>query len=1642
MKKYTRILSLLLALSMLFSLCTTPVFAEEKDEVKGSISATLRLDYAQKLSVLRERSIQVELIRDESSIVTIPLTAAQDTRINGYPVQTNLRDADGGDLLNGDWPTFLDVNIQNLPQGNYTMKFTGRGYRTFEQEVTIKDFSQHVMLGTSDATFTLGDLNGDGKVTSVDQERLSENLGKTDSAAVREYDLNGDGQINIVDLAYVTRNVDSANQGIMGTAEVRSTYILSPADQNTIASELVEAGSQVRSGELSDLFQDNGKSVQIESTQPGGTIDIPIPLRQSEMIEEIKVVSPEIEKGTILVEYQDGITEEISFDNRVPVGVYAISRDEGKNIVTVDLGRRVAVKKVTISVAKTSKGYVTVESIEFLREIVPETPVAANNMVKNLEAVPSSEKVELRWDTLPNVTGYRVVYYLTDKPETKRELPVNRNRVTVDGLENLKEYTFVITPTADAWVGKPVSVASTPIPSGPPDAPDMVTVSSLDGALYVTWKNAKNATYYKVFYAKENGEYQQSGGKLAGTGTTITGLENGSTYLIYIVAGNDVGEGKASRIYQGTPETVNYDRPAGIPTEGVLDYTAIEKVWLAASYNVSPSSYAANRPFKAENMYDGDFSTHWTSHSYGDGNWWNSKKIFCTFKEPVDISSVIWVPRLDGGYAANLRVYTVTVWQEGEDLEGPGHVVAPNPETVNAASVNNWLKVRNNPAVTKFAVLPFEPTKNVVKVSITIEQVGYSAVSLSELMFMQYDPMHSLPDCIDALFADTLHTTLAAGVTHSEIDALRTRLNSDEKNYYLNVETMADELALAEELLTGESKGVILHGISSRSGAADSAKYGQAGSELQPLGVAAKAGDEITIYASGIPSGQQVSVYATQYNAEVSAWRASLGTLENGKNIFVVPKIGSQNTARGGSLYLTYSGTSPEDVSLHIRRATDIPVLELSQWYTLTEMERKELIGAYLDELGAYPDKVGVNGSNLQTNCLNVTEISMPSILLSIPAQAVLTGVGYTAGSSRDEMIAVLYRNVLAWEDVMHICKTTQGIDRTYQNNDMTSRQNIRCMQMFAGAFMYAAGNHIGIGYNSCAGMVRGKPVSMLPAGTSANGLFGWGIAHEIGHNMDKLGKAEITNNIYSLMVQTYDGQANTLTSRLEASNKYEQIFTKVAQGYPGASNNVFVQLGMYWQLHLAYDDAGDPMGFYNRFFKAWKNGTYTQGAKSYDDKVALTAAGVSGKDLTEFFTRWGMSLSQDTLDTLRNYAKESRAIWYLTDQSRRERINASPAATGNVTAVAALDENTHNEIVVRIDASGINGTVQGYEILRNGVSIGFTTASTYTDVIGTGNHKTYEYQVKAYDILGNQIGAAANAGQVRVAYDATLDPADYTVRKDGTEVTFTLKRETSVSGIKLRGTACPNSGSYTVTVTDAAGTVNVAKTGDFSANQAVDDLNSFLAYFNKPGADSEDTRIWTYDAKTVTISGIPETMEASDVMLVSYAGDDVSFLSGCFAGRLSEDYVYGTETDDVITAGTLVIVGNYRGDPVYNGVKIRGRFTATSLDENGEPVTKMEERDMDGYSLLFAEIPKDGAVSDISDGIFIFVPDVQKEAELQGESHCDGMNLLPSMIRAEIFRTDDPNDTSSKRTTAETLWVSAPGGDDLPVVVLKRSGT
>lgn len=699
----------------------------------------------------------------------------------------------------------------------------------------------------------------------------------------------------------------------------------------------------------------------------------------------------------------------------------------------------------------------------------------------------------------------------------------------------------------------------------------------------------------------------------------------------------------------------------------------------------------------------------------------------------------------------------------------------------------------------------------------------------------------------------------------------------------------------------------------SRSGSASEDRAaGQTASDLQPLGITARAGATVAIYAE-FPDDATVYVVPTQYYGESGVWKGTPVALKNGRNYITVQKIGSLSDTRGGMLYLTYAGSNPEDIKLQVRvlsNAWEMPVLELSNWYSMGQSARKDAIRAYVQELEAYVS--GLSGANYKTDVRNATEISTPSVLLSLPADQVLAGLK-GVGNDENAMVEAMYQNVLAWEEELFVANQVQGIIdsstalSSYQY-PMTTRQNIRYMRMFAGAFMYAAGNHIGVEYGSTSALVQGKPTSVTGAG-SANGLFGWGIAHEIGHNMDKLGKAEITNNIYSLALQAWDGSSMSLNTRLTEDGRWADIFNKVAQGRPGSA-----------------------------------------------------------------------------------------------------------------TVTASVEESQVTLTIQHTDASKI----LGYEIRRNGVASAFTTGSTYTDNLGAANNRTYTYSVVPVDKLGN-LGSEAKANEVRVAYDKTISSDLYTLVHDGDTATITMKNGTSVpvTGIKVTGTDL--SGSYTVQVKASAGADwTDAKTGELS-----DDL---VAYFTKPGAKPDDTRIWTYDAAVVKITGIPESAQ---VELLDYPGDRVDFYEGAAVGVLKDNFQYGDRADEVIPAGTLVILGTYRGDPTYNYVSVEAVYNTTSEADEANGVTTIT-RAMNGYGLLFAEIPEDGAVSDTSDGFFLFVPDLEKEKELNDQSGVT--DDYPLEIRINFYRTDVPNINQGGRITSETLWLSFPSEDDLPSIELTGS--
>ena len=1594
MKPVRRLISGMLSLLMVCSLCLTalPATADAAPTgtaLTGSIGLTIRFDLPQTAAGAAARNIRLQVSSGGQTTV-IPLPQGMDgENALDADISVSVKNTDGAVLINESRVGYYEVVLSGLPAGGtqYDLALTGDGYKTFSRTVTLDSYSQHMIVGTGDGTFSLGDVNGDGVVDDGDLAVIDAQLGQRITTQTAELDLNGDGQIDITDLAYVNRS-----RNAFGQPQLLDTTAIVPPQ--------LDAAGLTLSGSPDDLFQ--GDAPVTVTPGEGKVLELPILFSEDAgvVMSEIRITCPDaagaVQAGTALVELANGTTLTIPFDATLPQGVQAVGRNIGERTVSIDLGSKVAVKKVTIQVTATAgqTGFATVTKIEFLKDIVPDNPQNEADKVKGLTTTPGNGQVALNWGSMPNVTGY-IVAYGTSSNALTQTAASNTNHVVVSGLENLKTYYFQVTAVNGDWTGTPSRVVSAmPQPNGVPGAPSNIRVTESDQSLRLSWGSTKDASYYQVFY-RTAGErsFRQFGGDLTTTAATITGLTNGTTYEVAVKAGNQRGTGPYSATASGTPKKEELVMP-NLPTEDRIDNSMVQSVVMENPGNVN-RSLCPN--FTTADVIDNDAATYWVANQ-----WWVSSRFTYTFKEPQDMNYAILVPYLGGNHKYALNTYTV---------------VAKNSagETILAQSLYSARSMDPNK---NYIVLTFPMLEDVKELSISLnEREGNGCrVSISDMAFYKSD---SLAEDVAALFADGSFTTLRPGVTQAFVDALSARLEA-KADFYLDLARLRDELKLASALLKGDSSGLglVSGSFQSRSATKDS-QYGQSASDFQPLGVTARAGSTVAVYAS-LPTDAPVYVVPTQYFGESGVWRGTPIKLENGRNYIYVTKIGSLTDERGGPLYLTYAGNSPKAIKIQIRvdqNAFTMPVLELSNWYDMDETARRYHIRAYVEQLQSHVNALG--GAKMATDIRNVTEISTPSVLLSIPADRALAGLT-GVGADVNRMVDTMYQGVLAWEDELYIANQVQGIvpaggARTdAYRYPMTTRQNIRYMRMFAGAFMYAAGNHVGVGYGSTQGLVCGRPVSATGVG-STNGLFGWGIAHEIGHNMDKLGKAEITNNIYALAIQAWDGASMVKNTRLTTSNIWPAIYAKTAAGRSGAASNVFVQLGMYWQLHLAYDTGAKPLDFYNRFFTIWKSGKYS--GFSYDERVALAASEVANRNLTAFFTRWGMILSDEVKNTLSSYPAEPRAVWYLNDESYAYRLNNGAAFQGTVTVSSAVKDNE-----VTLTISGGNNTVLGYEVRRNGKPIGFTTGNTYTDNLGAANNLTYTYSVVPVDKLGN-MGAAAAAPEVRVAYDKTISASLYTVSAAGDGIEFTMRGSAvPVAGLKVSGGGL---GGCTVSVKENSAaawkTVNLGPV----------DGTGTLAYFAKPGA-AGDSRIWLYDVYALRVTGLPA---GAGVELLDYPGDRIDLYEGASVGRLAQPLVYD---GGVVPAGTVVIVGTYRGDPVYNTVEIQARYntTAEAQEENG--VTSIE-RAVNGYSLLYAEIPADGAVSDTSDGFWVFVPDWEAEKALNASTGVTADD--PIEFRVVFYRTDDPNSSASRRVTSETLWVSFPQTDTLPQLVLTGEG-
>ena len=1418
----------------------------------------------------------------------------------------NTKTANRDQDLNGDGI----VDITDIALVNHHINAKGTqvsgAYEYFTEEVVSSEKSEKLLKEASvTLTGNLSDLSSGDKIVTLTSDK----------------DISKESPLQIPLVLGETIEMDAIELNMASSTTIENGYVvIETKDGSEILAPFTKSASSARSKSSSITVSLGGKvsvkkaTISITDVYNSNGSKKAVSLKEVKFLQDIEKQERVLELATVTD------LKAVTSVNSVNLSWGSVPNATGYKIYygtsSTALNKVLVVDKTSATINDLENGttyYFSVSATADNNESAKSKVVSAviKNVTKptkpeNLKVTSTKDlTAEISWQAVENATSYKVYYKKESVSSYTLSTTVSTTSAVVKLPENNTTYDIYVTAVnsageSDASTSVKATIANTTPITKPTKPENLKVIAEYDLTAEISWQAVENATSYKVYYKKESVSSYTLSTTVSTTSAVVKLPENNTTYDIYVTAVNSAGESYASTSIKATPRSTGITPPT-LPTENKISNSNIESVKLYDN-NFYDSTLYPNG-FKAEWVIDENYNTSWVARSFVDTN-----EFHFVFKDPITSDYVIQVPRLDGNYRNAINSYNIKFWYDGDNLNG-------NASYSYNATLTNTAKDKS------YLVLNFPKQKNIKKMAIATYVNNPSInVSASEFVFYSYN---DIEDRVANLFIDGTFTQLNNGVNSEKIDALEKEINNINP-LIINKEQLLKVIEAARNLLNKDTSndtsviGIIKDNFKSIDKQKDYEKYDVGISDFQPLGITAKAGEEIVIYAE-IPEGEVVTVTATQYYANYYGLTSGEIKLKKGRNVISVPKIGNLDLSySGGPLYASYSGSNPSKVKLNIIGGTKIPYLELND-RSLSEAEIKNRVSTFIGEVEKL---VPTLSTPLDTNFLNHVEISLPDVLLSLPADKVLEGINSAAGGanvSRDVKVQGFLTNKEAWEETIKIIYRTYGID-DHINNGLQSRQNIRYMRMFTGAFMYAAKDHIGIGITSVAELMKGKPVSTLSSGATSNQLFTWGIAHEIGHVLDKLGIAEITNNIYSLYVQTYDGKNNTLTSRLETSDSYMSAYQHVSSGKQSlpekVPDNYFLSLVMYWQLHLAYDGPND--NFYNKLYKKFRETDSTLNGLNYIEKFAVLASKTAEKDLTEFFTRWGANLSDKAKQIIKGlgYEEETRPIYYFNDEVRRQRLTGKTVTIpSNINITVEKDIEKQNKvpnkvkgyIVIKAENTDISGLI-GYEIQRDGKPVGFTKNAEVTAYI---DYLTSDYAGKE---VNYSVVAIAIDGNKKVVYEGKISigandfNSNYREARSISEedTSFTTKFEDiqPISGILLElkeDQKIPTNGSINIGIKNESGEISTVCKIDLEnfLNTLENDQQILVNFKNL-----EDNQTSIYNISEVSVTG---NYENFNISLISDTGQKIA-LNHTSGNSISN--LHSTREVDTINAEKLASVG------------------------------------------------------------------------------------------------------------------------------------
>ncbi len=1646
---------------------------------------------------------------------------------------------------------FLDVNTRTarfeLVPGTYAVSVEAEKFADYIQSVQVQEgYVNKVKIGTAETVsedrvarkgwLRPGDVDKDGSISQEDAKSVLDAIRKDPQGT--KCDINGDGKTDLADLQCVVQSLEETDKELAVERQLLVNINNLQAAEGTHAEGTEEFLNQTGSLKLApanaekEISLDN--PVAMEFTLAGEEEEISeLPKLQGmticapDQVELGEENASSITDGEVTIVYADENGEEQTM--AVSLGqmaaksgaLYRMARTAEASVTTesdgslvLDFGTQIAVKRVLIRITGTRKTepLVNIAKVEFVNNMEDRIPPPQLDIPTLKDLVPGDKTLDVSWTPQNNITGYEVFVTGPVKGDVTQTQIVRvsnaRHIITSINDENLVyngKYTVKVRSVNGDW-SSPWSEAKVGMvkPQKKPAAPDNVKAAGGYRSISLTWKDMEDSIGYMVYYkraeeadtafrpvVKNFTETEDGAGRIENNRYVIMSLEAGVEYEVYVKGWNELGWGAPSlrhtALTMGTPpqlpkyQLINTSNGVGKVTNHIV--SAVHGGHGGASMESSPLDTEGR---SALGLVDDDYGSYWTKSDWDDGVDYpaNDKGMTITLDAEYKMSYITYAAANQEAAMSKVRV---EYWTD-ED---------PDTQKVVAAKLLARIDDKNNP----YYIIKLNQPITANKVRICFGAYDRIKMMVGEIHFHQYD---SLEDDIMALYTDETHITLRPDVTASVLNALENRLDTADEasgEKHLLYEELMLELNNARDILNAKLEPA--YQVENQITGKKDGHLGFGGlNSWQPIGKTVRAGEKLLVYvghnSKNWGDAANLQIVFSQYHAEANGV-ARAQNLKVGRNEITVPALSSGSTERGGQVYVSYTGNNASDsYAVRINGGSSIPVLSV---YKKTGEERTAAIQAYVSELEEYVKHIeeehgkqhtgmtNVDFAYDRANCvLNATDIMLDQMMYSVPATQVWAGI-----QNAEDKVTKLDNALQAMDQTMTLFYQHKGLSAdagTERGNNALPAQhlNIRYMRMFAGAFMYASGNHIGIEYGSTA----------LVSGPNDWSGFGWGIAHEIGHNINQgsYAVAEVTNNYF----------AQLLTGKTRYT--YENVYKKVTSGTVGRASNVFTQLAMYWQLHLAFDDNKDDRVIYDNYEDQFHNlffarvDTYSRNpAKAPQEGLALNggteqnlmrlACAAAEMNILPFFERWGMIPDEETIAYANKYGEPNqKALYYIDGNARDYRVDhpeqEAETVTGKDVVTASISADS-NKVEITITPSQKKELILGYEVSRSMISngekqsevVGFipidaAESTVYVDNVASINNRVMGYEVRAVDQYLNYSNPA-DAGSVKIQTDGILNKSEWTVEtdmvsQDDKEIESTeedpdsgydanpdsvaAKKVHSIdrildNSVAKEGTYAGTSNGTAVITVDMHKphqvtslkyqgsplqkvTVEISMDGDTWTKVKTDDASlaepneeQQTIWFDSVKEEAKDNWIGTYDARYVRMT-ISQAGEVAikEIDLCGPSGDNLEFMEA---------------SDGQPAIGVLSADYQYgdqpedvikKGSLIFTGT-YRGNWAYNVVvlyDAEGNVIGEKDGKVQSGQ-VIFAELPEKGNEGEMTEGTWVYYVEPGQWSE-------DAMKGVK--VRGELFRVDDAKTLEGERIVSDTQTITIP--DTIPAITMQGS--